>query len=179
MNTFTRFAMMAAVIAACMVAGCGTGSIENPQATLPEESSAGFLDRVSSKPCATQNDAARGILMLVQEADQAQTFAQRVETLRQRDLAAEHWAMEADAPVTRGQLAYMVYQACDLTGGVTLTLTGPSQRYCLRELQYRGIIDRGAWFLPVSGMELVAVLNRADAIIQQGAAPHVLNLKGE
>ena len=60
----------------------------------------------------------------------------------------------------------------------TLQLTGPSQRYCLRELQYRRIIGPGFILSKVSGMELVAVLARADAIRTTGEVPEVL-LAGE
>jgi hypothetical protein len=61
-----------------------------------------------------------------------------------------------------------------MRGGVILTLSGPSQRYCLRELQFRGFVSPGLPYTPVGGMEFVAVLNRAEVYRRTGEAPQVL-----
>jgi hypothetical protein len=175
-----KYLTIAAGLLVVALAGCSTGTISEGQATLPaEESSAGYVDRLSSQPTVTQNDAFRGALLLLDGEDQAESFKQRVETLRDREMIDQSWDVKASAPITRGQLAYMIYQVTEMQGGVTLLLFGPSQRYCLRELQYAGVIAEGSWFAPVTGMEMVAVLNRADTMIQTGQPPHVLNLKGE
>ena len=68
----------------------------------------------------------------------------------------------------------MVYQACGLKGGLTLTLTGPSQRYCLKELQYLGLMSEGQVYNGVTGMEYVAILSRADELRQTGQVSDVM-----
>ena len=68
----------------------------------------------------------------------------------------------------------MVYQACHMTGGLTLTLFGPSQRYCLKELQYRGLMTEGPSYNMVTGMEYVAILARADELRQTGKVSAVM-----
>jgi hypothetical protein len=172
--------MAAAILAATALwlGGCGgrPGEIASPEATLSaEEGSPGFLDRVSSRPEVSQNDAARGMLMLVGEAEPEATFARRVENLRRLDLAPGRWRWDAEAPIDRARLAYMVYQACEVRGGLMLTITGPNRRYCLKELQYQGIIGEGSGFTPVSGMEFVAIIARADAYLSTGEVPETLS----
>jgi hypothetical protein len=169
----SRFALLTAMF--LLAAGCQPSkpSIAKGQATLPEgEDSAGFLDRMSSQHTVTQNDAMRGLWLLMNhEKDDNADFTRRVEVLRQRDIVPDSWTFQADKPITKGQLAYMIYQACHVRGGVTLTLTGPSQRYCLRELQYQRFMSSGTIFDKVPGMEFVAVLQRALSYMQHGEVP--------
>jgi hypothetical protein len=168
------------LFAAAGVVGCSQGKIENPSTTLPEKgSSAAALHRISNQKIVNQNDAMHALLLLAEGEDQAGTFQERVMKLRDLEIIDPSWNVDATKPVTRGQLAYMVYQVTDVPGGLTLLLTGPSQRYCLRELQYNGMIGPGGLFSPITGMEMVAVLDRADAYMQDGQMPDVLNPRGE
>lgn len=170
--TVTAAAAMLATVAGCATPMQMTG----PEATLPkDDGSPEFLDRVSSSENVTENDALRGLLMLLDGKDESGTFAKRVESLRAREIVSGKWDYRADRPLTRGKLAYMVYQACKLDGGVILTLTGPSQRYCLRELQFRGFMASGVMYSPVSGMEYIAVVTRADTYLETGELPNVLS----
>lgn len=172
-----QLAAMALACLAAVLGGCSAGqmNVSAGEATLPaDEDSAAYLDRLSSQPTVSENDAMRGVLMLVNGQDTAASFEQRVTTLRDQGIVAAAWDFQADRPVTRGRVAFMIYQACKVPGGVMLTLTGPSQRYCLSELQYRGFIAPGAWYNPVSGMEYVAVLGRADAYLETGEVPEVM-----
>lgn len=162
----------------CLI-GCSQSSqiIVSPETTLQTgESSAAYLDRISSLDTVSQNDAMRGILLLLEGKDPTETFGERVKILTDRGIVSKNWSFNSNRSVTRGKLAYMIYQACNISGGVIVRLTGPSQRYCLRELQYQGFISRGAGYCSVSGMEFVAVITRADAFIQTGKVPEVLTI---
>lgn len=153
------------------VVGCRPpeGTITGGQVTLaPDENSAAFLDRISSQDRVSENDAMRGILMVLEGRDAAQTFKQRVETLRNKRIVPVGADLEAGRSITRGTLAYMIYQACKIPGGVILRLAGPSQRYCLRELQYRSMMREGFAQTPVNGMEFVETLTRADVYRRTG-----------
>lgn len=68
----------------------------------------------------------------------------------------------------------MIYQACNMTGGLTLGLLGPSRRYCLRELQYRGLMTKGLASTKVTGLEYVAILARADELRETGKVSQVM-----
>jgi hypothetical protein len=161
------------LVTAVMAAGCGEpGEITGGEVALAaDEDSAAFLDRMSSQKTVTENDAARGLLMLTDGEDTAGTFEQRITALQANNIVSDCWDHNADRAVTRGRLAYMLYQATDMPGGVILTVAGPSQRYCLRELQYRGVMGKGAMFVPVTGLEFVSALNRADTYKQTGQVP--------
>ena len=63
--------------------------------------------------------------------------------------------------------------------GVVLTVTGPSQRYCARELAYQGILASDIMTTRVSGGEFVAVLGRADAYKKTGEVPEILRTARE
>jgi len=170
-------AMLAAAILLAGAAGCAgpTPEMVAGRAELPAaEGSAAFLDRVSSQPTVSQNDAMRGILLLLEGEDDAKDFQQRLAKLRDRRIVPAGTSFDARRPVTNGLLAYMVYQGCHVPGGLTLTLFGPSQRYCLKELQHRGFMSGGAVYSAVTGMEFVAVLNRADAYLATGRIPQVM-----
>jgi hypothetical protein len=160
------------------VMGCSSGPLDiaSPEAALTaDEDSAAYLDRLSAQETVSQNDALRGILLLLDGEDKAATFAQRVETLRRRRIVPGNWNFHPDKPITRGKVAYMIYQGCKMSGGAILTLCGPSQRYCLRELQYQGFITQEmSWYGEVTGMEFVGVVTRADAFLETGAIPNVI-----
>ncbi len=175
-----QFAMLSSGLMLLTIAtGCSTSSLKiaSPEAALPAgESSAEYLDRIASQETVSENDALRGILLLVDGKDAAGTFGQRVRTLVDRKVAAGSWSFRSDRPITRGKLAYVIYQSCKIPGGVILTLTGPTQRYCLRELQYRGFISaESPIYGKVTGMEFVAVLTRADTFLETGEIPEILS----
>jgi hypothetical protein len=164
------------LLAALLTAGCGqAGQVLPAQADLPkEEASPAFLDRVASMPTVTENDALRGLLMLLDGKDPSEGFAQRVEALKARRIVDPQWDFVADRPITKGRLAYMLYQACKVPGGLTLTLTGPSERYCLKELQFIGMMSSGVTYAEVTGLEFVAAVTRADTYVQTGELPDIM-----
>lgn len=176
----TAATISAAVLAAAMVwlPGCAAAPVViGADAKLPEDDgSPAFIDRISSETLVSEDNAMRGVLMLLDEQDAAKNFRERVDKLLARKVIDRTWSYDAARPITRGKVAYMIYQACGISGGVVLQLTGPSQRYCLRELQYLGIMPAGSILSKVSGMEFQAVLARADALLQTGEVPEVLKL---
>ena len=177
----TARATILLVAAGMLAAGCGQGGQVRPaQAELPgQETSPAFLDRVASTPTVTENDALRGVLMLLDGKDDSESFAQRAEALKARRIVDPAWDFAADRAMTKGRLAYMLYLACKVPGGLTLTLTGPSQRYCLRELQFIGMMSSGATYADVTGLEFVAAITRADTYIQTGELPDLMLTAGQ
>ncbi len=182
MRMMTTSAVAAALVGLALAAGCSSepGAIGLPQAALSAgEGSPGFLDRISAQTEVSENDAMRGVLLLLDGQDPAGTFGARVAALRKRGIIPAGWDVQADKPLTRGRMAYMIYQACDVPGGVILRVAGPSQWYCLKELQYQGIVaERYSVFGRVTGMEFVAVLARGDAYVQTGRVPEALSATG-
>jgi len=156
--------LIAGLAAVAALGGCAPSqlTVTGEDATLPaSENSAAFLDRMSSLDTVTQNDAMRGILML-DGGDKTGTFKQRVDLLIDKKILPAKGSYNASRELSRGQLARMVCSACELSGGLILRLTGPSERYCLRELQYRQMMTQGSASTKVSGMEFASVLTRAE-----------------
>ncbi len=159
-----------------ILSACQAGQVApvaQGQQKLAAGDSAGYLDRISSHPTVSEADAVSG-LMLVTGQQKEMTFAEAVAYLKQQKIADAGWNFQADRAITRGKVAYMVYQALQIRGGVTLTLLGPSQRYCLRELQYRGLMSPGLPYNTVTGTEYVSVLARADELRQTGKLSEVM-----
>ena len=134
------------------------------------ECSAAYLDRISTDQLVTQNDAFRGILLLLDGEDRYDDFASRVKALESRGVVSRDWQFGAQEPLTRGKMAYIIYRACEIKGALTLRIFGPSQRYCLKELQYRQIILKSSLSDHITGLEYVAVLGRADCYIRLGCS---------
>ncbi|MDY6913803.1 MAG: hypothetical protein SVT52_05045 [Planctomycetota bacterium] len=171
------FWVMAVAAVTAGAVGCAASDMKvvAADAVLPaNEDSAAFLDRISSRLTVTENDAMRGVLMLVDGKDTAGSFQQRLESLLARKVISSRWSYDAGRPVTRGKVAYMICQATKIPGGVMMRLTGPNQRYCLRELQYQRLMVAGSTFTPVTGMEFVDAISRADTYIRTGKTPNVL-----
>lgn len=172
MKRLLETCMWLTVAASLSAAGCGSGLVAGGDAALiANEDSAAFLDRMSSELTVSENDAMRGLIVLLDGEDGFETFSQRAAALRARDIIGADWDVDAAGSITRGRLAYMIYQATKVHGGIILTLTGPSERYCLRELQYRSLMGDGAVFTPVTGLEFVGVLGSADTYIRTGKVP--------
>lgn len=163
-------------IPAMIVAGCATTpTVQHGQAeALATDDSAAYIDQLYAKPNVSQDEAFAGVMMLLDGDAPAQDFATRVHALADRGLVGPGWTFDPERPLTNGEAAYMIYQAGEFEGGVTLMLTGPSQRYCLREMQYQGLMNDGAFYSEITGMEFAGLLTRAEAYIRTGDVPDVL-----
>jgi len=175
----TKRALLIVLAALPAAAGCGPAAapeIVKGDAPLGGTDSADYLDRLSSTETVSEAVALEGILQVLGQS-QERSFAEAVAYLRQQGIVSARWRCQADRDVTKGRVAYMVYQTCQLKGGVTLTLTGPSQRYCLKELQYLGLVTEGQTYNTVTGMEYVAILSRADELRRTGKVPDVIRME--
>ena len=169
-RTFALFLSVTILV----LASCGTGG-EAPKVLggdikLSGTDSAAYLDDISSMPTVTEAKAMQGILLVPDKSPRGKetTFAEAVAVLKERKIVDANWDFQAGREITKGKVAYMTYQACGIRGGLTLTLTGPSRRYCLKELQYRGIMSSGVSYNTVTGMEYLAILGRIDEFRQTG-----------
>ena len=159
-----------------VAAGCQQAATPGAVAgdvTLGGSDSSDYLDRLSSAELVSEALAVEGILQVLGE-DKSRSFSEGVTYLREQSVANAGWDFQANREVTKGRVAYMAYQACKMTGGLTLRLTGPSQRYCLKELQYRGFMSKGYPYNKVTGMEYVAILTRVDEYLRTGGVSEVM-----
>jgi hypothetical protein len=173
-----------ATITLFVLTGCEgpMGSVEgkgSPLVLPADEDSAGYLDRLSSQNTVSENDAMRGVLLMLDGKDDARSFDERRQRLLERGVVSGKWTFQKDRPITRGKFAYMIYKAIQLPGGLILAVGGPNQRYCLRELTYHQFMAQGFIYAPVTGMEYVGVLTRADTYHRTGKLPEEVALEEE
>lgn len=173
MKPTTPVLLLTLMLAAAGCAGTAAPGAITGDAKLGGSDSADYLDRLSSRELVTEAVAVEGFLQVLGE-DKPRTFAEGVAFLRGKGIVNAAWDFQADRDVTKGRVAYMTYQTCKIPGGLTLMFTGPSQRYCLKELQYRGLMAEGYTYTKVTGMEYVAILSRADEYLQTGEVSSVM-----
>jgi len=144
------------------------------RADTPGDTDAEFFMALSYKQVAMMDDGYKAVALLSRGQFDLRDAAAARDYLVGSKIARSGWPATADAPLTKGRLAYMVCQALGIKGGVTMRLFGPSQRYCLAECQYLELMTGGAEYEHVTGGELVSVIDRADQYRQskeQAAAP--------
>ncbi len=176
-NTLRLITALMSLLAGLAMNGCstyGTHELSAEAIEIPDqEDSADFLDRASEMELIDTDNALHGIFLLLEGEDTHGDFKSRVDTLSQKGIVVSDWTLSAGQPLTKGKLAYMVYQTCEIKEkGTVLRLLGPSRRYCLRELQYHGMMAEGNESMPVTGMEFVAVITRADTYKRSGQFPN-------
>ena len=169
--------VLPALVTGLTINGCstyGTPVQADKTISLPADvNSADFLDRASEMQVMDIDNAMVGMCLLLEGQDNHKEFQTRLDFLKQRGLVPTGWTLSSAQPLAKGQLAYMVYRACGIKEkGVTLALFGPTRRYCLRELQYQGMMAEGDQSMPVTGMEYVAVMTRADVYKRTGKFPN-------
>lgn len=147
-------------------------TLKNSKIT-PNEDGGAFLDRASDMEVVDIDSALHGMCIVVDGEDKNADFKSRMDQLQGSGIVAKSWKISPAQSLTKGRLAYMVYQVCGIKEkGVMIGLFGPTQRYCLRELQYNGMMAPGNESMLVTGMELVAVLTRADIYKRTGKFPN-------
>ena len=166
-RTFTLFLSVTILVMASCQTTDNQPQVQGGDVKLANVDSAIYLDAISSMPTVSEAEAFKGVLLVLDEPHKA-TFAEVVTVLQERKIISPNWDFQAGRPITKGKIAYMTYQSCGLKGGLTLQLTGPSQRYCLKELQYRGLLSPGVTYNIVTGMEFLAILGRIDEFRQTG-----------
>jgi hypothetical protein len=121
-----------------------------------------FWHALSDRPLASNDDAFHALLLYFDTRDDAADYNARVQTLKARKWLANDFNEPADRAVTRGTVAAALARALKFKGGVTMALLGPSPRYALRELQYRGLLPDSSPNQGFTGAELVGVIGKVE-----------------
>jgi len=161
-----RLTLLSAMALIPIVAGCNTARVsrsvvadmggDDPDAQMD------FWHTLATKTVACNDDAFHAILLDLDGTDPNTTYAQRVAALKSRGLLLKSFNSPANQGVRRGTIAVILYQAGHIPGGVILTLTGPSERYCLKELLYLNLLPPSSDNQTFSGTELVGVIGRFE-----------------
>jgi hypothetical protein len=156
-----------AILAAAFVASLPLLAQDKP-ADKPKETRTAYLRRIFEKDRASYGDACRAVLSLIQNEHSDADFAAISGDLGGRGVVRADWGLQEGSLLTKGTLAFMVCQALDIKGGVTMRLFGITRRYALRECVHRRLIASGTVDEYVTGRELIDVITNAAVHKDQG-----------
>lgn len=170
MRVYLRLALAALVIAG--LCSCQSAPQSSDRAGSGAAVSAAGRDsatlayRLAQKTWCSNDEACCLVIQLTDGEDRHDSFAARRAYLGGKEIIPAGWNMPADAPVTKGTLAYMLCRSLDVKGGLFMHLL-PSRRYAYREAVHLELMARGSEYEPLTGPEAVGIMGRAARISQQ------------
>lgn len=149
-----------------LAGGCGTARVSRTVvadlSADDQDTQIEFWHTLATKPVCSNDDAFHAIILDLDGTDPNADYAARVAALKARGLVLKSFNQPANDGVTRGVIAVALCQAANIKGGLIMHLTGPNERYCLRELRYMGLLPPSSTNQTFSGVELVGVIGRFE-----------------
>ena len=151
---------------ALALVGCESAQVANPLteslAGSDPDSQISFWHTLAQRKVTSNDEAFHGLLLYLDDQDDAADYAGRVQTLKSRGLLDSDFDRPADAAIRRGTLAVAIVKALNIKGGVVMSLLGPGERYATRELQYLNIYPASATYQTFRGDEFLFVMGRVE-----------------
>jgi len=151
-----------------MIAACAPLLAQDKPASAGKESRTAYVRRIFEKDRASFGDACRAILSILKDEHTDADFSAISGDLSGRGIVSADWNLQETSLLTKGTLAYMLCQALELRGGLTMRLFGINRRYALRECQQRRLIVGGVTEEYVTGRELLDVITNVTVHREQG-----------
>lgn len=122
-----------------------------------------YLLNLLQKRIAFHYDAAKAMVILMGVDEEYIDLSSQAAYLRDHGFLPKRLTQTFDPmqPLRKGVAAYMVHRALGITGGLAWHLFGPTERYALKELTFRGIMAPGHANDLVSGEELIQIMDQA------------------
>jgi len=159
----TTFAGACLVLCAAL-AGCARTIVDDPQTTdyAPNDVNAqmDFWHELAGRSAVTNDEAFHGLLLTADGKDETQSYAGRVEVLRERGWLPEGFDEPADMTARRGIVAKIVAHHLGIEGGLMMQITDKLPRYATRELVYLQIMPPGSGQRVLSGAEFLGVIGK-------------------
>ena len=165
-----KWAALAAVLVTAVPLFAFQDKQDKPDAPKekPKESRTAYLRRIFEKDRATYGDACRAVLSVIKDEHSDADFAAVSGDLGGRSVVSADWGLTEASLLTKGTLAYMLCQALEIKGGVTMRLFGINRRYALRECLHRRLMIGGTTDEYVTGRELIDAITNATVFKAQG-----------
>jgi len=161
--------LLAAIL--LLTAGCHRAQVAEPlTASLSgsdEDSQLSFWHTLADRSVTSNDEAWHGMLLFLDEKDDATDYAGRVAALKSRGILPATFDRPADEGVTRGNLAVALANALSIKGGVIMRTFGVSPRYATRELQYLSIYPESSSHQTFRGNEFIFIIGRAEDYLRQ------------
>lgn len=119
-------------------------------------------------------DAAKAIVILTGVDEDYIDLSSQVAYLQDNGFFPRRFRKTFDPmqPLRRGLAAYMFHRALRIQGGIAWHLFGPTERYALKELVFRGVMAHGHVNDLISGEELVQIASQvAQRKVKQLPSP--------
>jgi len=164
-STRSRIAILSA---AAVLAGCGlherTQLVSSAAVQFPApDDSLDYWDALESQPVTTNDDALHGLLMFAHATPHADTWEARVEMARSLGwIPVDGSPPAAEESAQMGFIAVCLCDVLQVQGGLSMTLFGPTPRYCTRELVHMGLLPGITEHEALTGAEFSALLAAAE-----------------
>jgi hypothetical protein len=152
---------------ALLAAGCQSAHVGQPLTqTLggnDSDTQMEFWHQLETRPMTSNDEAFHGLLLYADGQDGSTSYAQRMSTLRERDMLPIGFDRPADEAVNRGTLAVAIAKLLQIRGGVLMHVSGGRvERYAVRELVYLNVYPPSSQNQTFSGAEYVGVIGKLD-----------------
>ena len=167
MDTMTGAAKWAAalLLAVCL-GGCQTARVAQPLtselAGNEPQTQMEFWHTLGERPVTSNDEAFHGLILYMDERDDAGDYAQRVGLLQSRGMLDGDFDHPASEAVTRGTMAVAIVRLLDIEGGVTMRVFGPTPRYATRELRYMNFYMPSSPQQTFTGSEFLGLMGRVE-----------------
>jgi len=154
------------VLMAVALAGCKSAKVAQPlTADLSgndPESQMEFWHALAERPVTSNDEAFHGLMLYLDQKDDAADYAGRVSTLKSRGLLPPKFDRPADESISRGVLAVAIVRALEIKGGWVLRVAPRSPRYATRELMYMNLYPVSSPNQTFTGNEFLGIIGRME-----------------
>ena len=155
-----------AFLVLAILAGCQTAMVQSPvtakYAANDSDSQMNFWHELAARPVTSNDDAFHALLLWVDSKDDAKTYDDRVAALKARGMLAGSFSEPANEAIDRGVLAVAIVKMTGIKGGWVMHVFGPTQRYSVKELEFKGIYPPSSPQQTFSGAEFVGIMGKVD-----------------
>jgi hypothetical protein len=123
-----------------------------------------FWDDLAQQPVVSNDDALHALILMNDGRDPSTDFEGRTAIAAEKGwLQGTHLPLDANESASVGLLSVAGCRILDIQGGLTMSLLGPSPRYCTRELVAMGILPGLTANEALSGLEFIAFIDGLEA----------------
>jgi len=121
-----------------------------------------YFNEVVGRKAVSLGDGCQLIMYLLELEDKYPGFDSQMAFLKANQLVKKSISDKSqDAPLQRGELAYMLCKTLRLQGGLKAKFVGMNERFAMEELIYQRIMREGHALDLVTGQELVVIMTQA------------------
>jgi len=135
-----------------------------------------FLAEVHNMTAVTNNDALHGLFLFADGVDPATDYDERVALAKTRRWMPTGFDEPANESAPVGWLAMAGCEICDIKGGLTMHVLGPTPRYCTKELVFLQVLPLRTENQSLTGAEFNDYLNRLHRV--RASVPLVATVEG-